>query len=58
MSAGAGGVVVRPIQQRLTYHIGIITRGLEVMTRETRQLADAMIEALESDPIIRDSNNV
>lgn len=58
MSAGAGGVVVRPIQQRLTYHIGIITRGLEVMTRETRQLADTMIEALESDPIIRDSNTV
>ena len=58
MSASAGGVVVRPIQQRLTYHIGIITRGLEVMTRETRQLADAMIEALEADPIIRDGDNI
>ncbi len=52
MSASAGGMVIRPIQQKLTYHIGIISRGIEVMTRETRQLADAMISRFEADPII------
>ena len=58
MFAAAGGVTVRPIQQTLTYHIGIITRGVEFMTRETRQLADAMIDALEADSIIRDGKQV
>ena len=52
MSASAGGMVVRPIQQKLTYHIGIITRGIEVMNRETRQLADALISKFEADPLI------
>jgi len=58
MFAAAGGVTVRPIQQKLTYHIGIVTRGVEFMTRETRQLADAMIDALEADSIIRDGKQV
>ena len=44
--------MVRPIQQKLTYHIGIITRGIEVMNRETRQLADALISKFEADPLI------
>ena len=52
ISASAGGMVVRPIQQKLTYHIGIITRGIEVMNRETRQLADALISKFEADPLI------
>ncbi len=52
MSAGAGGMVIRPVQQKLTYHIGIITRGIEVMTRETRLLADALISKFEADPLI------
>ena len=52
MSASAGGMVIRPIQQKLTYHIGIITRGIEVMNRETRQLADALIDRFETDPLI------
>ena len=45
-------MVSRPIQQKLTYHIGIITRGIEVMNRETRQLADALISRFEADPLI------
>ena len=53
MSADSANVVIRPVQQRLTYHIGIITRGIETMTRETRQLADALINSFEADPIIR-----
>ncbi len=32
MSA-SGSVVIRPLRQKLIYHIGIITRGLEAMTR-------------------------
>lgn len=56
MSAASGGVVIRPLRQKLIYHIGIITRGLEAMTRETRQLADALINTLEDDPIIRNAD--
>ena len=52
MSASGGGMLIRPIQQKLTYHIGIITRGIEVMNRETRQLADALISKFEADPLI------
>ena len=39
-------------EQKLTYHIGIITRGIEVMNRETRQLAEALISRFEADPLI------
>ena len=53
LSATNGDLVVRPLQQKLLYHISIITRGAELMTRETRQLADALITAIEDDPIIR-----
>ena len=51
-SASEGGMVIRPIQQKLTYHISIITRGIEVMNRETRQLAEALIDRFEADPLI------
>ena len=56
MSAASSGVVIRPLRQKLIYHISIITRGLEAMTRETRQLADALINTLEDDPIIRNAD--
>ena len=52
MSASAGRMVIRPIRQKLAYHIGIITRGIEVMNRGTRQLADSLISKFEADPII------
>ena len=34
-----GGVVTRPIQQELHYHIAIITRGLDSLSIEARELA-------------------
>ncbi len=53
MSVEAGGVMVRPLVQKLQYQIAIITRGVDTMTRETRMLADALIKALDDDTIIR-----
>ena len=47
-----GGVMVRPIQQKLQYHIAVITRGVDSMTREARFLADNVISEFETDPII------
>jgi len=52
MSVASGGVVIRPIVQNMKYHIAIITRGIDMMTHETRQLADAIITAFKTDPII------
>ncbi|MFZ8924421.1 MAG: LysR family transcriptional regulator [Candidatus Puniceispirillaceae bacterium] len=52
MSVASGGVVIRPIVQNMKYHIAIITRGIDMMTQETRQLADTIITAFKTDPII------
>jgi len=52
MTLDQGGVVIRPLQQNLRYHIAIITRGVDTMTQETRQLAEALISGFENDPII------
>jgi DNA-binding transcriptional LysR family regulator len=52
MSVASGGVVIRPIVQNMKYHIAIITRGRDMMTQETRQLADTIITAFKTDPII------
>ena len=52
MSVASGGVVIRPIVQNMKYHIAIITRGIDMMTHETRQLADTIITAFKTDPII------
>ena len=53
MSVASGGVVIRPIVQNMKYNIAIITRGVDMMTQETRQLADAIITAFKNDPIIK-----
>lgn len=53
MMAEKGGVVIRPLLQSLNYHIAIITRGLDTMTRETRMLTDLLIEGFQNDPIIK-----
>jgi hypothetical protein len=37
----------------MQYHIAIITRGIDMMTQETRQLADIIITAFKNDPIIK-----
>ena len=52
MTLDQGGVVIRPLQQNLRYHIAIITRGVDTMTEETRQLAEALITGFKADPII------
>ena len=38
-----GGVVARPIQQELHYHIAIITRGLDSLSLEARELATLLV---------------
>lgn len=53
MSVVSGGVVIRPIVQNMKYNIAIITRGIDMMTQETRKLADAIITAFKNDPIIK-----
>ena len=53
MSVASGGVVIRPIVQNMQYNIAIITRGIDMMTQETRQLADIIITAFKNDPIIK-----
>jgi hypothetical protein len=53
MMAEKGGVVIRPLLQSLNYHIAIITRGLDTMTRETRMLTDLLIDGFQNDPIIK-----
>jgi hypothetical protein len=53
MSVASGGVMIRPIVQNMQYHIAIITRGIDMMTKETRQLADIIITAFKNDPIIK-----
>lgn len=47
-----GGVMVRPLKQKLQYHIAVITRGVDSMSREARWLADNVISEFETDPII------
>ena len=53
MSVASGGVMIRPIVQNMQYHIAIITRGIDMMTQETRQLANIIITAFKNDPIIK-----
>lgn len=55
MAVGAGGVMTRTLRQKLKYHIAIITRGVDTMTRETRHLSDALANAFETDPIIQNA---
>jgi hypothetical protein len=57
MAVKNGGVIVRPLLQKLQYHIAIITRGVDTMTQDTRYLANALINAFENDPVVRDHEN-
>lgn len=41
-----GGVVAKPIQQQLHYHIAIITRGLDTLSIEARELAGLIAKKL------------
>jgi hypothetical protein len=51
------GVMVRPLLQKLQYHIAIITRGVDTMTKDTRHLANSLISAFEDDPVVRANEN-
>lgn len=42
-----GGVVHRPIRQKLQYHLGVITRGQDALSIEARELAALVIERLK-----------
>jgi hypothetical protein len=42
-----GGVVSRPIVQRLKYHIAIVTRGQDSLSMEARALTDGLIDRFE-----------
>lgn len=46
-----GGVSSLPIKQRLTYNIAIITRGLDTLSLEAKELTKAFIESLEKTEI-------
>ena len=50
-------VMVRPLLQKLQYHIAIITRGVDTMTKDTRHLANSLISAFEDDPVVRANEN-
>lgn len=41
-----GGVRARPLKQDLTYNIGIITRGLDTLSREAGELANLIVARL------------
>ena len=45
-----GGVVQRPLQQNLSYKIAIITRGLDTLPKEGKELADILAERFNSLP--------
>ncbi|MBT6524951.1 MAG: hypothetical protein HOL57_03100, partial [Marinovum sp.] len=47
MACGMGGVVSRPIVQRLKYHIAIVTRGQDSLSMEARALTDVLIDRFE-----------
>ena len=40
LTTQSGGVVARPLMQDMTYHVAIITRGLDTLSREARSFAD------------------
>ncbi|MBT6415302.1 LysR family transcriptional regulator [Candidatus Puniceispirillum sp.] len=53
MAVNNSGVMIRPLLQKLQYHIAIITRGVDTMTKDTRRLADFLISAFENDPVVQ-----
>ena len=46
-----GGVSSLPIKQKLTYNIAIITRGLDTLSLEAKELTKAFVESLEETTI-------
>jgi DNA-binding transcriptional LysR family regulator len=46
-----GGVSSLPIQQKLTYNIAIITRGLDTLSLEAKELTKAFVDSLEKTEI-------
>lgn len=46
-AAMLGGVVSRPIRQRLKYHVALVTRGCDTLSLEAKELADLVIERLD-----------
>ncbi|MEP0940466.1 MAG: LysR family transcriptional regulator [Rhizobiaceae bacterium] len=46
LAARSGGVKFRPLKQEMTYHIALITRGLDTMPREAADLSQRIIELL------------
>jgi len=47
VAVGAGGVTIRPLLQRLRYHIAVIARGRDTLSNEAATLADLLIERFE-----------
>jgi len=41
-----GGVAFRPIKQRLRYHVAVISRGRDKLTRHAQEFADVIIDHL------------
>ncbi|MEM7299916.1 MAG: LysR family transcriptional regulator [Pseudomonadota bacterium] len=43
-----GGVVARPLQQTLSYNVAVITKGHDTLSKESRELANHLIEQFKS----------
>lgn len=46
LAVQTGGVKSRPLKQEMTYHVAVITRGLDTLPREARELASRFIDLL------------
>lgn len=47
VASGLGGVTIRPLVQRLRYHLAIVARGRDTLSSEARQLAETLTRRLE-----------
>ncbi|MEP1206341.1 MAG: LysR family transcriptional regulator [Rhizobiaceae bacterium] len=47
LAVQTGGVVSRPLLQEMTYHVAIITRGLDTLPREAREFADLLSSLID-----------
>ena len=41
-----GGVSARRLKQDMTYHIAVVTRGMDTLSREARQFSQNLIELI------------
>lgn len=53
ISEKLGGVVVRELQQPLTYNVALITKGKDTLSMEARELSDILIDNLQKPPSSR-----